>query len=121
MDRLRRLEIIEIGLTIIMTLYEILSSWIHTLEGISYNIHNTIGVNKECLVSLTLFGLYVDKFKSILGTVGPKVGFFLHSSHVPILLFVDDIVLLSHTIKGNYLFGGCLGLFQCQARSSNES
>lgn len=94
----------KLGLTTILTLYESITGRVHTIdivEGLSDTIHRTIGVKQGCLLSPTLFDLYIDELESlILATAGIDTKCLLHNTCVPILIFVDDIVLLSHTSKG---------------------
>lgn len=101
MDRLRRLGIPKLILTTILILYESVSGRLDTAECLFDMSHSTIGVKQGCSLSSTLFGLYIDELESlILETTGIKTGCLLHNPRVPILLFLDDIVLLSHTTKG---------------------
>lgn len=66
MDRLRRLDVLVIGLLVILALYETLSSHIHTLEGLLDSILSTIGVKQSCPLSSTLLGLYIDELESFI-------------------------------------------------------
>lgn len=101
MDFLWILGIPDIGLIAILTLYETLSSQVHTLEGLIDNLLSMIVVKQGCPLSLTPFYLYIDELESyILETCDPDVGFLLHDSSIPIILFPDDIVLLSHSVEG---------------------
>lgn len=92
MDRLRLLGVPETGLLAILTLYETPSGHIHTLEGLSNSILSTIRMKQGCSLSPTLFSF-------ILENIDPKLGYLFYSSWVPILLFEDDIVLLSHLVE----------------------
>jgi len=97
MDRIRQWDIPKLSLAAILTLYESISRRVHTVEGLSDIIHSIIRVKQGCPLSLTLFGLYIDELESlILETIGINIICLLHGMHVLILLFVDDIVLLSH-------------------------
>ena len=101
MDRLRRLGIPELGLIAILTLYELVSRRVRTAKGLSDMIHSTIKVKQGCSLSLTLFDLYIDELESlILENACIDIECLLHNTRVPILLFIDDIVPLSHIAKG---------------------
>lgn len=82
-----------------MTLYETLSGQICTSKGLSDSILSTIGV-KHFPLSPTLFGLQIDELEPFILEIASPQTCILHGSHVPILLFTYDIVLLSHTIEG---------------------
>lgn len=112
MDRLKRLGIPKLGLTAILTLYESVSGRVRIAEGLSDTIHSTIGVKQGCSLCPTLFDLYIDELESlILKAVSIDIWCLLHSTHVPILLFVDDIVLLSHIVEGLQHLMDTLDLF----------
>lgn len=100
MDCLQRLGIPKIGLTAIWTLYETLSGCIRTSNGLSNNVLSTIGVKQGCPLSPTLFVLYIDELETfLLETVDQSAGCLLYGSQLPIFLFADDIVLLSHSVE----------------------
>lgn len=100
MDRLQRLSVPKIEFLAIWTLYETLSSCVCIPEGLLDNILSTIGVKQVCPLSPTSFGLYIDELESfILETINPELGCLLHDNRVSILPFVDDIVLLSHSVE----------------------
>jgi len=63
-------------------------------------VHNTIGMKQGCLFSLTLFELYIDEFDQLISsTFDLSMGCFLLGSTIPILLFVEDVIMLSHTTR----------------------
>ena len=63
-------------------------------------VMSDIGVKQRCPLSPTLFGLYVDKLETYLDEINRESP-CLFNTMVAILLYVDDVVLLSK-------FGPCL-------------
>ena len=78
----------------ILALYESVKGHIRTKEGVSEIIQSTIGVKQGCPLSPTLFGLYIDEMAEYLEKKGGK-GAQLGGTQIPLLLYADDIVLIS--------------------------
>lgn len=98
-----------------MTLYETLIGCVRTLEGISENILSTIKVKQRCPLSPTLFGLFIDELESfIFDATDVEVGGLLHDSRGPLLLFADDIILISHIVTGLQSLVAALDTFSSQ-------
>ena len=75
-----------------------------------------IGVKQGCLLSPTLFGIYIDELETFLHEHTQETdGCLLHQVLISILLFVDDIVLLSSSPEGLQRQLDALALF-CELR-----
>jgi hypothetical protein len=64
------------------------------IEGWSKDINCNIGVKQGCLLSPTLFGIYIDKLEECLekaGCVGPTLTVIV----INLLCYADDIVLMA--------------------------
>ena len=62
-----------------------------------------MGVKQGCPLSPTLFGLYIDEFEELITKYakskeidGPTVGMYT----LLVLLYADDVILMSHTCEG---------------------
>jgi hypothetical protein len=78
-------------------LYENVISKFRSIEGWLEEINCNIGVKQGCLLSPTLFGIYIDKLEDCLEVVG-CVGPTLASIVIILLLYADDIVLMERNI-----------------------
>ena len=89
-------------LHIIKSLYANDSAAVRTSEGISEIFRCLLGVKQGCPLSPTLFGLYIDGLeKHLLQTAGidaPALSAL--GELVPLLLYADDLILISTTAKG---------------------
>ena len=85
-------------------LYEIVVARLKPNEGWSKGIKCTIVFKKVCPLSLTLFGIYINKVEEYLETAGYK-GIELTGIIITLLLYADDIVLLarSHDVLEKHL------------------
>ena len=83
----------------ILALYEAVKGQIRTHEGVSEPIHSTIGVTQGCPLSPTLFGLYIDEISEYIEKGGGR-GAQLAGTWMPLLLYADDIVLISDSSEG---------------------
>ena len=72
---------------------------VRTPEGASKLIHSTIGVKQGCPLSRTLFGMYVDEVSDYIERRGDK-GAQIAGTWISLLLYADDIVLISDSPKG---------------------
>ena len=84
-----------------MRLYESVLGRLRRVGGLSEFIQSTIGVKQGCLLSPTLFGIYIDELESFLRDhIQESDGCLLHQVLISILLFADDIVLLASSPEG---------------------
>lgn len=83
----------------VMALYERVTGRVRTRDGLSDEIHSTIGVKQGCPLSPTLFGLYIDELEMFIQTMGGE-GALLSGSLISTLLYADDVVLISSSIEG---------------------
>ena len=60
---------------------------------------STVGVKQGCPLSPTLFGLYIDEISEYIERWGGS-GAGLAGAIIPILLYADDIVLISDSLEG---------------------
>ena len=72
---------------------------VRTPEGLSTLVHSTIGVKQGCPLSPTLFGLYVDEISDYIERDSDR-GAQLAGTWIPLLLYADDIVLISDSPEG---------------------
>ncbi|KAH9307116.1 hypothetical protein KI387_043788 [Taxus chinensis] len=80
-------------------LYEQVRAKIITREGMSECFGSNIGVKQGCPLSPTLFGLYIDKLEDWLNKTEGG-GIQLASYVVKLLLYADDLILISKTAQG---------------------
>ena len=83
----------------IQALYKSVTGQVRTPEGLSDLIQSTIGVKQGCPLSPTLFGIYVDEIADYIDRIGDK-GAQLAGTWIPLLLYADDIVLISDSPEG---------------------
>ena len=83
----------------VMALYKTVVGQVCTPEGVSELIHSTIGVKQGCPLSPTLFGMYVDEVLDYIERGGDK-GSQLAGTWISLLLYADDIVLISDSREG---------------------
>lgn len=93
------------------------SAAVRTSEGISEVFRCLLGVKQGCPLSPALFGLYIDGLEEhLLQTAGidaPTLSALRQM--VPLLLYADDLILISTTAKGLQRQLDALASF-CQAR-----
>ncbi|MCO5558046.1 hypothetical protein L7F22_011621 [Adiantum nelumboides] len=98
----RRLAALGVGdemMWAIFALYERVTGRVRCPGGLSDPLVSTIGVKQECPLSPTLFGLYIDEIVSFIQSSGGE-GVELGGTTVHILLYADDIVLVSESAEG---------------------
>ena len=78
----------------IYALYEYVLGKVWSSEGLSEAVASTIGVKQGCPLSPDLFGLYIDEVSHYIERFGGS-GARLASITIQILLYADDIVLIS--------------------------
>ncbi|RYA67266.1 hypothetical protein DD598_28985, partial [Enterobacter cloacae complex sp. 2DZ2F16B1] len=83
----------------IYTLYERVTGRVRCPGGFSETIASTIGVKQGCPLSPTLFGLYIDEISDYILRAGGE-GSDLAGTPVHIMLYADDIVLISDSPEG---------------------
>ena len=67
--------------------------------GLTDTLYSTIGVKQGCPLSPTLFGLYIDEVVDYITQRGGG-GISLSGTIVCVLLYADDIILVSDTQEG---------------------
>ena len=95
-DRLKRLEIPNDIIWAIYALYQHVFGCVRCPGGLSDCFTSTIGVKQGCPLSPTLFGIYIDEITDFIACKGGK-GVAMGDMQVSILLYADDIVLLSES------------------------
>ncbi|MCO5606122.1 hypothetical protein L7F22_060309 [Adiantum nelumboides] len=83
----------------IFSLYERVSARVRCPGGTSSSLASTIGVKQGCPLSSTLFGLYIDELSEHILRDG-RGGVDLAGTPVHIMLYADDIVLVSESQEG---------------------
>ena len=86
-------------LAAIFTLYERVLARFRDGPGLSQTVHNTIGVKQGCSLSPILFALYIDHLEHIIREEGGD-GCPLADAVIRILLYADDVVLISSSAAG---------------------
>lgn len=96
---LQRLGVLVEMIWSIIALYELVIGRVRAPGGMMSEITSTIGVKQGFPLSPTLFGLYIDEISEFVERIGgpgaPLVGIL-----IPLLLYVDDIVLVSDSAEG---------------------
>ena len=79
--------------------YESVSGKLWSSKGLSETVASTIGMKQGCLLSPTLFGLYIDEVSQYIERFGGSRA-HLAGIAIQILLYADDIVLISDSPEG---------------------
>jgi hypothetical protein len=77
-----------------------------------------IGVRQGCPLSPVLFGIYIEKFAEQLDNMGAMYGPSIGDQLVHVLLYADDMVLLSKSRAGMRRLLQELELFRAQSKMS---
>ena len=98
-QRLIQLGLPQDILAAVMVLYERVLARFRDGSGFSPSVCSTVGVKQGCPLSPTLFALLIDDLERVIreedGDGCPLAGVI-----IPILLYADDIVLLSSSASG---------------------
>ena len=87
-------------LDIIKSLYACDSAAVQSSQGISAIFRCLMGVKQGCPLSPTLFGLYVDRLEKHLLETADIDAPTLMGVMVPLLLYADDLILMSESASG---------------------
>ena len=87
-------------LDIIKSLYARDSAAVRSSQGISAVFRCLMGVKQGCPLSPTLFGLYVDGLEKHLLATADIDALTLMGVMVPLLLYADDLILMSESASG---------------------
>ena len=99
----------------IKSLYSHDSAAVRNQEGISDSFDCLMGVKQGCPLSATLFGLFVDGLEQhLMGTLGHDAP-SLSGALIPLLLYADDLTIMSTTAAGLQRQLNALQLF-CEQR-----
>ena len=103
MDRMHQIGVplsIQHG---VQKLYEQVLCKLRMKDGFSESFVSNMGVKQGCPLSPTLFGLYIDELEEVITKQstreevdGPSIGTYT----LPILLYADDVILMTHSYKG---------------------
>jgi Reverse transcriptase (RNA-dependent DNA polymerase)/Endonuclease/Exonuclease/phosphatase family len=100
----RRLAEIGVNGTMLkalISMYKEVSACVKTPSGVTDFFPCTLGVKQGCPLSPSLFGLYIDRLEKILlDNIGTCDAPTVNNNPVPILLYADDIALISESRQG---------------------
>lgn len=102
-------------LDVIKSLYAHDSAAVRSSQGLSAIFRCLMGVKQGCLLSPTLFGLYVDGLEKHLLATADIDAPSLRGVLVPLLLYADDLILMSTSAAGLQKQLDALALF-CDQR-----
>ena len=87
----------------VQKLYEQVLCKLRMKDGFSESFVSNMGVKQGCPLSPTLFGLYIDELEEVITKQstreevdGPSIGTYT----LPILLYADDVILMTHSNEG---------------------
>ena len=81
-------------------MYDRDTACVRTPEGLTTSFRCNIGVKQGCPLSPNLFGLYLDELEKILLEVPNNDAPTIAGIQVPLLLYADDLTLLSSSQRG---------------------
>ena len=84
-------------LNIVQDMYRNLTYCIKTDDGLSSSFETKIGVKQGCVLSRTLFSLYLNDLTKSFNVDCDPVSLGNNGLHISCLMYADDIVLLSQT------------------------
>ncbi|MCO5558477.1 hypothetical protein L7F22_012061 [Adiantum nelumboides] len=99
MQRLQDIGVPEAIRWGIYALYESVTGRVRAPGGLLDAIESTIGVKQGCPMSPTLFGIYIDELSEYVDTYGDARS-SLAGVTIPLLLYADDVVLISDSPEG---------------------
>ena len=102
-------------LNALQSMYKIDKACLRTANGLTYPFPCTTGVKQGCPLSPSLFGLFLDGLEGLLKEVPGADAPSLAGLAVPLLLYADDLVLMSTTQTGLQRLMDRLGHF-CEDR-----
>ncbi len=118
--RLEQLGVTGRFLEAVKGMYSKVEVAIKTRDGLLARIFfSTLGVKQGCPLSPTLFGLYIDELESLLqkgGCDAPRLAGIM----AIVLLYADDIVLISETAAGLQKTAGVARTVVCSERTHGE-
>jgi len=82
----------------IQSIYNSDTARVHTQTGLSDAFQCTIGVKQGCPMSPNLFGLYLDDLQECLENTTDHDSPELWGISVPLLLYADDLAIVSHSL-----------------------
>ncbi|MCO5594811.1 hypothetical protein L7F22_048845 [Adiantum nelumboides] len=80
-------------------MYESVTGRVRAPGGLSDAIESTVGVKQGCPLTPTLFRIYIDELLESVDTYG-DAGSSLAGVMIPLLLYADDVVMISDTQEG---------------------
>ena len=98
-QRMEQIEVPKHLRLAVAQLYKQVRCQLKTQNGLSKEFYSNMGVKQGCPLSSTLFGLYIDEITSFIDRFGGK-GSPIASLMIQILLYANDIVLLSSSTEG---------------------
>ena len=83
-----------------MHVYDTDTARVHTQSGLTDAFRCTIAVKQVCPMSPNLFGLYLDDLQAALQNTPDSDCPMLGDTTLPLLLYADDLAILSHSQEG---------------------